>query len=86
PLPAGDNPAALRQVLETGRFFISDVFSGASSSGPFISITVPVVRDGAIASLLSYTIAVGRLADLVRRPRVPFDWDAAVLDRQGSVI
>jgi PAS domain S-box-containing protein len=86
PLPAGDNPAALQQVLETGRFFVSDVFSGADSSGPYVNITVPVVRDGAIASLLSYTIAVGRLADLVRRPRVPFNWDAAVLDRQGSVI
>ena len=65
---------------------ISDLFVGALSKQPVISIAVPIGRESEPAHLLVIAINPARLADVLKAQALPENWTAALLDRNGTII
>ena len=88
PLPDWDDPVVLtadRQVFETGRPVVSDLYTGAATQRKLVQIDAPVFRDGAVAYALSIALEPARLADILTASAPP-DWTIAIVDRNNRVI
>ena len=84
-LPLG-SPPTVKSVLETGEPVISDLFMGLVSKRPSLATTVPVIRDGNIAYGLSMVTLPGNFATLLREQGLPHEWNAVIVDRNGTII
>jgi PAS domain S-box-containing protein len=86
PVPRAANVQRLREIVETRRMNVSNLYVGALAKRPIVSIGVPVIRHG--AGLYSMDIAFGpeRFTDLLREQRMPEGWLATILDRKGIII
>ena len=86
PLPSNANLANHREVFETGRPSISDVFFGPVARKPVMVVRVPVFR----GAETKYSLAVGvrpeHLSELLTRQRLPANWIAAVFDTSGLTV
>jgi PAS domain S-box-containing protein len=85
-LPLHGNPDQLRSVLETGRPVISDLFIGAVTRSPLISIEVPVYSNGKPVYGLAMGIFPERLSEVLRRQKTPSGWVTGILDRTGTIV
>jgi signal transduction histidine kinase len=86
PLPVGANRAQLRRVAETGRPAISDLFVGAVSRQPLITLDVPVRRGDQVVFVLSMGFFPDRLGEILARANLPPGWVGAIFDTQGTVV
>ena len=84
-LPLG-SPPTVKSVLETGEPVISDLFMGLVSKRPSLATTVPVIRDGNIAYGLSMVTLPGNFTTLLREQGLPHEWNAVIVDRNGTII
>lgn len=85
PLPSSLNEHEAR-ALQLNKPEISNLFLGAFSKQPVISIAVPLGRDRDPAHLLVIAIDPARLADVLKAQALPKDWTAALVDRNGHII
>lgn len=85
-LPAHGNLKQLRQVFETGKAAVSDLYPGGALPGPVISVDVPVFRDGKVVYALSVGLLPQRLGDLLRAQRLPAGWIASIFDGGGNIV
>ena len=84
PLPVRGDLATIRQVFATGRPAVSDVYKGAITKSPVVTIDVPVrAADGTVAYALSSLPRLDDFAEIIRRQRLPEGWLASVFDRRG---
>ncbi|HEX2531264.1 MAG TPA: PAS domain S-box protein [Burkholderiaceae bacterium] len=86
PLPQHGNPEQLRSVFETGRPMVSDLYVGPVVKRPLISVDVPVVRDNRVVYDLSMGFSTDRLAEILRRQRLPADWVGSIFDSRGVIV
>jgi PAS domain S-box-containing protein len=86
PLPASGNLPVIRHTLDTGEPSISDFFYGPVSKAPIIGVTVPVMRGGALKYVLGAGLDVAALSRLLSESKLPPDWNATILDRQGIIL
>lgn len=86
PLPSYGNPAQLARILQTGQPDISNIFMGAVSGRPLISVGAPVRQDGKIKYILSAGILPARFEKILTEQHLPAGYIAAVLDSQGVII
>jgi signal transduction histidine kinase/CheY-like chemotaxis protein len=80
----GGNP--VKQVLETGRPVVSDLFISLVTAGPRIGLDIPVVRQGRVRYVLEMSIDAEEFARLLVEQRPPADSLLALVDRKGLVI
>jgi len=85
-LPVRNDLASNAKVVETGEPWISDVVVGAVSKRPIVTVNVAVRRDGPIVYVLSCSIALSQLNDMLLRQRLPAGWIGAVTDRTGTLV
>ena len=85
-LPHHGNPEQLRRVFATGKPAVSDVYLGAISHQPLVSIDVPVWRDGQVVYDLSVGFLPERLGKILSEQRLPPDRIVGILDRQGVIV
>lgn len=85
PLPIS-LPEADRLSLEERVPTVSDVFVGATSRTPIVSINVPIIRGNQVVGLVNTGIDPARLSALLAAGGVPIDWTAAVVDRKGVIV
>lgn len=85
PLPRHGNPDQLRQVLETGRPAISDIYIGAVLRKPLFSIDVPVILNGKTTYILSVGLLPEQFNQLLAEQKLPAGWIAALLDSQNTI-
>lgn len=85
-LPKHGNPAVARQVFETGKPVISDLFIGGLTRHPVMSIDVPVLTDGKVAYVLSIGIEPKDFSSILLAQRLPEDWVAAIFDTTGTIV
>lgn len=85
PLPAVDSHPEPDRVFKTGQAHISQVFTGAVTNAPVLSVTVPVFIDGEVAYSLSMGVSPYDVSDILRRQNLPEGWVAAALDRNGII-
>ena len=84
PLPRHGYPERLRQVLQTARPVISDLFMGDITRAPVIGVEVPVLSGSAPTYALAMGIVPQGLAEILHRQKLPSGWIAGILDRTGT--
>ncbi len=85
-LPSHGNPDLSKQVLQTGKARVSDLFISGLTGYPMLSIEVPVMRDGTALYALSLGIDPVRLRERLYQQQLPRDWIVGIIDRAGKFI
>jgi signal transduction histidine kinase len=85
-LPIHGDREQLRRVIETGQPVISDLFIGALTKQPIISIEVPVLFEGKPRYALAVGIFPERLSQILRRQKMPSEWVAAIVDSSDTIV
>jgi PAS domain S-box-containing protein len=86
PLPRRNNPETVRRIFASGKPVISDLFYGALSKKPLISIDIPVVCNGKIAYDLAMTFPSERMFSVLKQKHFSLDRYGVILDSRTIVI
>ena len=86
PLPYHGDREQLRRVIDTKEPVISDLFVGAVTGKPIISVEVPVLFDGKPRYALAIGILPERVTEILRRQKIPPEWVAAIVDSSGTIV
>ena len=90
PMPMTSDPVLRRAdaaAVATRTARVSDLYVGAAGRRPYVSVIVPVVRDGNVASLLSMAITPERLVDRMQLgPLADQGWLSSLVGTDGRVI
>ena len=86
PLPHGDVPDMLKQIVETNRPTVSNLFFGPVAKRPVVAVGVPVVRDGKLKYVLTAKTSPGPLMEILSQGNIPSGWLVAVLDKNKFII
>lgn len=79
-------PRSVRQVFDTGRPAVSDLYIGPLTRHYLASVDVPVSLHGGTDYVLSGQIFSEQLQRILVRQKIPPDWVVAVLDSRGIVV
>ena len=85
-LPSLRDLPVVQRAVETGDPAISDLFVGRVLQRPVVGISVPVKRDGAIRYIAGARLDVAAFTHLLSRGRLPADWVATLIDRNGIIV
>ncbi|MDB5775515.1 MAG: hypothetical protein JWP38_1648 [Herbaspirillum sp.] len=85
PLPLFANPRLLKQVMETGRPAVSDLYFASVTKDLLFTIGVPISRNGAVVSLLGASVSPAHLSRMLAHQKLPETWIAAVVDSSGNI-
>jgi len=85
-LPRRNNPETIRRIFETGKPVISDLFYGALTKKPLISIDIPVICDGKIAYDLAMTFSSSRIASVLLQQQLPPNWIGIIMDSKSILV
>lgn len=87
PLPRRARPDQVASVVATGRPAVSGVTSASLDGQLLVTIDVPVMREGPVGPevryVLSSALKLGPFEALLQSQRLPSDWLAGIVDRQG---
>ncbi len=86
PLPALSDYPMVQQAVATGRPAVSDLFIGRVLGTPVVGISVPVQRDGVVRYVAGVRLDVVAFTKLLSQGRLPADWVATLVDRNGIVV
>ena len=86
PLPKGMLAEVDRQVIETKKPYVSDLFRGATAKVPLLNVRIPVLADEVVTHVLSIAFGPPHLAELLRKHKLSPEWTAIVLDRNNRAI
>jgi signal transduction histidine kinase len=86
PLPRRGNLEQHRRVIEAGQPVISDLFIGAITKKPLVSVEVPVLVNGKPRYGLAMGILPERLSKILRRQKMPADWAVAIVDNNETIV
>lgn len=75
--------AAVRATLKP---YVSDMLVGAVRRNFVVTVTAPVVTDGALRGFLHFSIDPERMLDLMKGQKLPPEWNTIVVDRKGVII
>jgi PAS domain S-box-containing protein len=84
-LPLG-GPEPVKKTMETAELAVSDLFVALDSRRPTLGINVPVVRNGKVLYALEMAFHPRLLTELLLEERLPADWIAALVDKNGVFI
>ena len=88
PLPVTTDPGvreADRQVFDTGKPVVSDLYTGATTGLRLVLIDAPVFRDGRVAYALNIALDPARLSQILASSTLP-DWTTAIVDRNDRIV
>jgi PAS domain S-box-containing protein len=84
-VPTDETRALVRAVAISGRASVSDVRTSPAGPAYFVTVSVPVVRDGRIRYVLSADVPPVQIAGLLHAQQLD-DWLGAIVDRRGQVL
>ncbi|MBV9557418.1 MAG: hypothetical protein JO254_10090 [Pseudolabrys sp.] len=85
-LPRRNGLEQLRRIAETGQPVISDLFVGALSGKPVVTVEVPVRIQGELRYSLGMAIGANRLSDILHRQNVPAGWLVGIVDNNETIV
>ena len=86
PLPLTNVTDTLREVVETGRPGLSDLFLGAVSAAPALAVLMPVPERTAPDWVLITSMQPSYLARLLQAQALPPGWIGVVVDGRDTII
>ena len=76
-----------QEVLVSGKAMVTNIFTSTIIAKPvFQIINAPVLVGGEATYILSASIDVAYLADVIRRENLPPGWIGAIVDRDGIIV
>ena len=78
--------ALQHRALETGQVQISNIFEGAVTKTPVLSVEIPVIRPGKPPLCLSIAMEPNIFLALFEQWNLPEGWLAGLIDRNGNFI
>ena len=88
PLPRSTDPGLLardRQVIETKKPVVSDLYTGTLTKRQLLLIDTPVLENGVVRYLLNIAIEPAQLSAILADDARP-DWTISLIDRQDRII
>ncbi len=85
-LPVTEDMASLREVIESGKPAVGDLFVGAVSNKLLFVVRVPVRVDGEVRYVLSFEPEPNAVAKVLQQTYIPDGWFGGVLDGKGHII
>jgi two-component sensor histidine kinase len=82
-LPMRNNRDIVEKVFATRQPQYSDLFVGAVKKQPIVTVEVPVIRDGNVLYVISFSPPIGIFQSIVEKQRPSGDWTISIFDRQG---
>ncbi|HEV7635110.1 MAG TPA: sensor histidine kinase [Bradyrhizobium sp.] len=82
-LPALNNRAILEKVFTTKRPQYSDLFVGANKNQPVVTVEVPVLRDGEVVYVISFSPPIDIFQTIIEKQRPSADWTISIFDGSG---
>jgi PAS domain S-box-containing protein len=87
PLPISAIPSPNAAALSADRrAVVSNLFLGAVAKVPLFAVQVPIERNGQISYLLSLSVPVEAMRDVIVTEEPPDGWIASVVDRNGVIL
>ncbi|HEX4973354.1 MAG TPA: sensor histidine kinase [Steroidobacteraceae bacterium] len=86
PLPRRASVSQVRQVFETGKPAISDLFVGETARRLLVAIDVPVRLDDRVAYALALAVFPERLGEILKYQKIQPDWVVSIFDSQGTIV
>ncbi|OLN24708.1 sensory box histidine kinase/response regulator [Desulfovibrio sp. DV] len=86
PLPRRAAGKNVRQVFETAKPVIGNVFRGAVTGRPLVSLDMPVLQDGVVHYDLGMTVPAARFEAMLVDEHLSQGWTAVILDAAGIVV
>ncbi len=86
PLMSPADRPYVREVLASGRPYVSDLLTGRVSGRAAIAISLPVLRGGRLRYVLAATVDPQSFTRILREQRIAAAWTGAILDRQRVII
>jgi two-component system sensor histidine kinase/response regulator len=75
-----------RQVFETGKPVISNLFTGGVLKRPVVAVHTPVLRNGKVIYCLSVAFMPERLGQVLAEQHLPSERIAVILDSMGVIV
>ncbi len=85
PAMTGD-PATLETIRRTQQPVISDLFTSLVVRAPVYNISIPILRDGKVAYVMSLGLLPEDLRQLLEAQRVQAGWTTTIWDRRGTIL
>jgi signal transduction histidine kinase/DNA-binding response OmpR family regulator len=85
-LPKHSIPDAVRQVFATGRPLITNLFKGAFTGRPMISVHVPVFHDGRVVYDLAMNVPADRFDAVLLQQHLPPEWMGGLFDSNQVIV
>lgn len=86
PLPKRKNPDTVHRIFSTGRPVFGDLFYGALTKRPLVSIDVPVIIDGKVKYDLAMTIPANSLGTFLLKQNLPSGQYASIIDAKQILV
>jgi two-component system, sensor histidine kinase len=85
PPPPVADPTSVERVRRTLTPVIGDI-DAIASGNPGIRVRVPVLRDGAVAYVLTAVVRPDSFEELIRQQRLPEGWISGIVDASGRFV
>lgn len=85
-LPRHGSPAAVQQVVTTGKPVITNLYTGGLLGKPVLSVDVPVWRNGQVHQVLSLGLLPVNFNGILTAQRFPTEQLAAIFDATGTIV
>lgn len=85
-LPQAGDRRSLAEAVARKAPYVGDLFTGAVARAHIFVTWVPVIRDGAVTSVLVVAAQPLELTTVLLGTRLPEGWIGAVLDRKGTIV
>jgi len=85
-LPDAVDRASLKEARATGTPIVGNVFVAPIGEKPVVPVRVPVIRGGELLYVLTAMVDADAFAAILGRERMPAEWMAAIVDRNGNYV
>jgi PAS domain S-box-containing protein len=86
PLPKRSVPDTVRRLHQTGKPSITNLFRGAVTGRPLISVDVPVFRNGRVVYDLALTTPTDHFGIVLSQQHLPSQWVGTIIDGNHVVV
>jgi two-component sensor histidine kinase len=78
-----NNRDMVEKVFATGRPQYSNVFVGVVKQRPIVTVEVPVMRDGEVQFVISFSPPIDIFQNIIEKQRPSQDWTISIFDSDG---
>jgi len=83
-LPPRNNLDIVEKVFATGQPAYSNLFLGVVKKRPIVTVEVPVIKDGEVIYVISFSPPIEMFQTMIERQRPSQNWTLSIFDAEGT--